>query len=778
MGVGATDLISKSLYDDLGRAVESRGPGSNGADANTELSFFYTAGSNPETGCGSKPEWAGLPCVTRTGEATATKPVSKATRYSMLLLPTTSTETLNGVTRTSTTEYLADGREHASEIAVTGLSGTTAVERSETIYDTATALPLASITKDGFGAETGRVSNTNDLWGRTLTYTDADSAVTTSTYDSAGRLATVVDPKRTVTYSYDGTDAAGNEEHRGITTGMTINGVGAFTAAYDASGNLTKQTMPGGITQESTYSVTGLPTALAYSGTDIDGEKVPLVAWSQQSDIQGRVAFESTPTAGQAPGATSEYNRAYGYDRAGRLVNVEDRTASLGGELLEPGDTLEAGETITPCVTRSYTFDERGNRLSRATATSGTSGDCTTSGGFTDAWTYDGADRVQNGANSTGTYQYDKLGRQLTIPTVDTPKGDAAGNLQIGYYQNDLVRSLTQDGVTTTFGLDPVQRRSTATTVAASTTTTVTRHYTDPLDNPGWVTKKVGAGPVETSWYGSSLGGDLGVTVVNDGTATTTSVELADLHGDVALPVTIDGTGIVKIGGYSDYDEYGRPLAGTAAPDTGGVSYGWVGGKERATEEATGMMLMGVRLYNATTGLFTAVDPIPGANTTGYTYPQDPINSYDLDGMRPCSAQAIANSASNSGVYILNFADGSIYVGMAGNISTRLGAHKRGRFRNKAILRVDRFSITCGDERQFRRVAEQKLINKSIAEGKSLQNRGNSIAAKYWKAQGIRTIAQYRAEYLARLGLKTKTQQRARAGRIGGGFISGYVRKK
>lgn len=240
MGVGATDLISKSRYDDLGRAVESRGPGSNGADANTELSFFYTAGSNPETGCGSKPEWAGLPCVTRTAESTQTKPVSRATGYSMLLLPTTSTETLNGVTRTSTTEYLADGREHASEIAVTGLSGTTAVERSETIYDTATALPLASITKDGFGAETGRVSNTNDLWGRTLTYTDADSAVTTSTYDSAGRLATVVDPKRTVTYSYDGTDAAGNEEHRGLGTGMTIGGVGAFTAAYDAGGNLTK----------------------------------------------------------------------------------------------------------------------------------------------------------------------------------------------------------------------------------------------------------------------------------------------------------------------------------------------------------------------------------------------------------------------------------------------------------------------------------------------------------------------------------------------------------
>ncbi len=41
---------------------------------------------------------------------------------------------------------------------------------------------------------------------------------------------------------------------------------------------------------------------------------------------------------------------------------------------------------------------------------------------------------------------------------------------------------------------------------------------------------------------------------------------------------------------------------------------------------------MGDRLYNALTGRFTSLDPEPGGNDTAYTYPNDPINMYDLDG--------------------------------------------------------------------------------------------------------------------------------------------------
>lgn len=41
---------------------------------------------------------------------------------------------------------------------------------------------------------------------------------------------------------------------------------------------------------------------------------------------------------------------------------------------------------------------------------------------------------------------------------------------------------------------------------------------------------------------------------------------------------------------------------------------------------------MGVRLYDAVTGLFASLDPVAGGNPNAYTYPTDPINSFDLDG--------------------------------------------------------------------------------------------------------------------------------------------------
>ena len=45
---------------------------------------------------------------------------------------------------------------------------------------------------------------------------------------------------------------------------------------------------------------------------------------------------------------------------------------------------------------------------------------------------------------------------------------------------------------------------------------------------------------------------------------------------------------------------------------------------------------MGVRLYNPTTGQFTSPDPIPGGNDTAYSYPNDPVNVFDLTGEWGC----------------------------------------------------------------------------------------------------------------------------------------------
>jgi RHS repeat-associated protein len=78
------------------------------------------------------------------------------------------------------------------------------------------------------------------------------------------------------------------------------------------------------------------------------------------------------------------------------------------------------------------------------------------------------------------------------------------------------------------------------------------------------------------------------------------------------------------------YDEYGNKLDGTSA-----TRYGSLGSYQRSSNTLSGLTLMGVRLYDSTTGRFLSVDPVYGGNANAYSYPLDPVNRYDLDGRKP-----------------------------------------------------------------------------------------------------------------------------------------------
>jgi len=661
------NLTTTTTYNGLGQVTSTSQPDSNGADAGTRQSVYYTADTtSPVAACTNHPEWQGLLCQIHFAGDPATGPAMITTTYTYndLQEPTATVETSGGVTRTTTTGYDPAGRQTSSSVATTGLPDSASVPDTSYGYDPATGLPTT--TTPAGGADGGAISVGYDAWGRTSSYTTSTGTTSTS-YDAAGNPATVDTPDGTTTsYSYDGTDATGNTEHRGLITAITATN-GATTenidAAYDAAGNTVEQTLGGRITQHDSYDSGGNLTGRSYTGdlTSTDDAGVTTtspdqdwLSWTQQFDALGRVTTDWTPdgaalsedTTGTA---ATGYARAYTYDPAGRLTQVTDQTATPGAGPVTTDGTDTTGTLNTSCVIRQYAFDSDGNRTSQTTIPAAADGTCQTgaspTGAVTKTWNYDHADRITN----TG-YTYDNLGRVTTLPETDTPLGVAAaatsstnpGDLSIGYYDTDTVHTLTQNGTTTTYGLDANGRPLTETTAPTGgpTTSTTTLGYGDDTDSPAWETT-TSNGITGTETYLTGADGNLAATITGG------QIQLAvnNPHGDCVSQITLPTTGNpTGLDDWTAADEYGNPLNpasvgttatnpdGTGAADaTGGLGYGWTGAAQRATTE-TGIVLMGARLYNPVTGQFTSIDSVFGGNTTAYAYPQDPVNGFDLSG--------------------------------------------------------------------------------------------------------------------------------------------------
>ena len=625
------NIVVETRYDDQGRVIETRQPKSAGADAGTTQSIYYTAGANAaDAACGNVPEYAGYLCKnTPKGAGSVSK---HQTGFNIYGQPATFTEAstgTDGAKRTTTQTYRADGQELKTTVTTSGIT-TTTVPPVEKLYD-ATGVQNGVRALASGTLPQSEVKWSQDLWGRTTSYTNSLGETTTTEYDGFGNVSKTVSPVSTSTYKYGALSGDGAAEYQGVVTSMTVSkhggtGTGTYKASYDGDGNILTQSIPGGFTQRMDYDESGKQVRLAYDGPlkaeDGTSSTGTWIAWELNRDTTGRIVGETTPEGDVLAGTSTAgdrgaaYDRAFTYDRAGRLTEVQDVTA-------QPGETVNTDPvegTVTPTTVRKYAFDKNGNRTSLTTTVNGTQT-------ASRSWTYDAADRVGVGAG----YVYDGLGRQTTIPAADAPAaaGDVkagAGAITVKYFANDAAAAITRNGTTSTIGLDPAGRRLSVTSTGTNPAGTETKHYADSSDNPAWSSRVRGTQTITTR-YESTIGGDLALTITDN------NVELAlsNPHGDVVATVPVTGSGAGQgITGWAQYDEYGNQLSEPV--NTGATTYGWHGADERAVD-TSGLILMGARLYNSVTGLFTSRDPVEGGNTTSYAYPQDPVGMSDITGL-------------------------------------------------------------------------------------------------------------------------------------------------
>ncbi len=666
-GDGGARLTTATLYDVKGRTVRTMPPGTaqlNGvssAPTATETSY-YTAGANAaDPDCGGHPEWAGLLCKTRASGSvegsTSTLPDKWVAAYSYYGSPAVVRE-----------RVLTGGAVSSERTTTTGYDGAGRVTTAAVVGTADLGRPLSTVTTT-YNRDNGQVARvtdgataiakTYDALGRLATYTDADGATTTTSYNRFDKPIRIVTPEGTQTVTYDAA-----LDPRRLPSAMTDSVGGTIRGVWGPDGQLQRELLPGGILLEITYDPARVPTARTY--WQLDAATVSSI--SSSPDLLRTATVDGTNATRIVADSVIENNRGqwlrhtdetgvrdYTYDRAGRLTDVKD-----------------ANSALQTCTWRAYDFDARGNRTALSSTTAqGTEAppacalDPRSAGSDADVTTYtsNSADQLTATTGPGGSgWQYDAFGRTTTFPDAN---GAAVHNT---FFTNDLIAGQEQDGVgSATWALDPTLRRRVYTSTPENgTATSTTSHYTDDSDNPDWFTTAGPAGASVTR-YVTGLTSEL---VMSTGTTAAANrvVMLTDLHGDVTTTIALDDQGARILGGVrsASYEEYGtpRPLAAGTSQVAG--RYGWLGAQQRSTEALGGVTLMGVRLYLPYAGRFLSTDPVPGGNSTAYAYPQDPVNMFDLDGRWPnwgkvwnkvksaasSAAHAVGNAARRAGRWV------------------------------------------------------------------------------------------------------------------------------
>ncbi|WP_440099377.1 polymorphic toxin-type HINT domain-containing protein [Streptosporangium sp. H16] len=552
----------------------------------------------------------------------------------------------NGNVRTFTTDWL--GRRTAASDPDSGSTGYG--------YDLAGRLTWAT---NGLGQ---KVSTTYDDLGRRTAQWAGEAGSGTKlaewTYDSVAKGQPATATRYMDGRTYTQAVTAYDDDYRRTATTLTVPagegalaGTYAFTASFDAAGNLREQGVPaaGGLPAETiTHSYTDLGlvkgvssghsggftyvkdttfTATGKLATRLLGGNGQVKRTLERDATTGWLARITTQTKADTGTPDTVQDDRYSYDTAGKITRVLDAASAMPGGTAGQSEcyTYDGLRRLTAAWTtttnacdadstdghgvdpydQSYTYDKVGNLTSL------------TDNGQTAIYAYPapGATAVRPNAvtsitrpGGTDSYAYDNAG-QLTARTVGGEQGTLGWN-ELGQLTRATIDGQHTDMVYDADGQRLIRR-------APDGTTTLYLDGTELTLTGGQVTAK--------RYYATSDGATI---ALRDGGGVRWL--LSGLHGSQQLAVDAT-TGQVS---RERYLPFGQRRGADDLPFT---DRGFLGKTE---DDSTGLTYLSARYYDPAIAKFVSTDPLLDLTTPQWANPysyagNDPIGQSDPDGLRP-----------------------------------------------------------------------------------------------------------------------------------------------
>jgi RHS repeat-associated protein len=387
-----------------------------------------------------------------------------------------------------------------------------------------------------------------------------DSAQTRS-YDAAGRLAEVREADNAMTYAYDGVNRLVKA------TTDSVAGRQEVGYEYDTLDRVVRRTLNGADPTLYTYDKADRLAAISYRN------QTTAYTWDAASRLTAKVL-------------PNGIRQEFVYDDADRLLSIAYKKTDG-----------------TPIETISYTYDAKGQRLSK------TSGSASVRETAISA-TYDPANRLSTltlpGIGETFTLTYDDNGN------LAQKQGTTSGTTTYTWDSRNRLTQITSPTTTATFQYDGLGRRV-ARTVNGSTTQYV-------YDGPQAI------GEITNGQAAALLTGLQIDEVIARYTSAGTRTYLTDALGSV-IAQTNDQQAVQNFYAYTPYGE-----TQTLGPDEGDpIHY------TARENDGTALYFYGARYYDPVLKRFVSEDPIGlGAGTNVYAYVGgDPVSNSDPLGLFP-----------------------------------------------------------------------------------------------------------------------------------------------